>query len=571
MAVTSLIELLTNPDAFNVGINYGGDVGLVPNRNLQYGGPSKSIKNKVISTNGIEREVPSYHLINRVDFNYEDPEADPTFNYAGEKSHFGNNTDFLFRGGISANIDRRRIDFKRISNFLYNSPKGAQFLIRQTGLQLLNPQINEKIYNVGANTLLSVVGSGLVNLKRAGLFPKFVGNDSTDGLLSDLLGEIPANPITNDDGYIGLKGAKALLDVNNKYGLGDPGRKTPVDFFSAENLLGGNLNPFEDNEIPYNAQLPAHKRDVVSLQNIVYKRPGEYGSIDETFDQGEDFVPFKFEVINSNNVTHSKIIQFRAYLETLGDNFSATHNNISMNGRGETFYTYKGFMRKVSITFKVAAKSRHEMKPIYQKLNYLAAQTAPNYSKFGRIRTPYMRLTVGDYFKKVPGIVTNVNINWMKEYPWEIRLDPKGLDKQMKILPHVLDVTFNFTPIHDFVPDNQVDTPFIGLNRLDPTEANWIPENEDYSDIDYGEELDFIDVEPEEEEEETLEELGIEEEATNPVDEPTVTYTVKSGDSLSRIASKFGVSRWQDIAEANGISGTIIHPGQVLVIPSTTN
>ena len=242
-----------------------------------------------------------------------------------------------------------------------------------------------------------------------------------------------------------------------------------------------------------------------------------------------------------------------------------------MNGRGETFYTYKGFMRKVSITFKVAAKSRYEMKPIYQKLNYLAAQTAPNYSKFGRIRTPYMRLTVGDYFKRVPGIVTNVNINWMKEYPWEIRLDPEGLDKQMKILPHVLDVTFNFTPIHDFVPDNQVDTPFIGLNRSYPSEANWIPENEDYSDLDYSEELDFIDVEPEEEEEETLEELGIEEEVKDPSDEPTITYTVKSGDSLSRIASKFGVSRWQDIAEANGINGTIIHPGQVLVIPSTTN
>ena len=141
----------------------------------------------------------------------------------------------------------------------------------------------------------------------------------------------------------------------------------------------------------------------------------------------------------------------------------------------------------------------------------------------------------------------------------------------MKILPHVLDVTFNFTPIHDFVPDNQVDTPFIGLNRSYPSEANWIPENEDYSDLDYSEELDFIDVEPEEEEEETLEELGIEEEAKDPSDEPTTTYTVKSGDSLSRIASKFGVSRWQDIAEANGINGTIIHPGQVLVIPSTTN
>ena len=48
--------------------------------------------------------------------------------------------------------------------------------------------------------------------------------------------------------------------------------------------------------------------------------------------------------------------------------------------------------------------------------------------------------------------------------------------------------------------------------------------------------------------------------------QPT-TYTVVSGDSLSRIGSKLGVS-WRDIAAANNITEPwIIRPGQVLIIP----
>ena len=45
------------------------------------------------------------------------------------------------------------------------------------------------------------------------------------------------------------------------------------------------------------------------------------------------------------------------------------------------------------------------------------------------------------------------------------------------------------------------------------------------------------------------------------------TYTVVSGDSLSRIGARLGVS-WRKIAEANGIKEPwIIRPGQVLTIP----
>jgi nucleoid-associated protein YgaU len=47
---------------------------------------------------------------------------------------------------------------------------------------------------------------------------------------------------------------------------------------------------------------------------------------------------------------------------------------------------------------------------------------------------------------------------------------------------------------------------------------------------------------------------------------PKVKYTVKKGDNLSRIASRHSVSL-SALRRANGISGDIIRPGQVLTIP----
>ncbi len=44
------------------------------------------------------------------------------------------------------------------------------------------------------------------------------------------------------------------------------------------------------------------------------------------------------------------------------------------------------------------------------------------------------------------------------------------------------------------------------------------------------------------------------------------TYTVRRGDSLSRIAASFGVSV-EALREANNLRGTVIHPGQRLLIP----
>lgn len=52
-----------------------------------------------------------------------------------------------------------------------------------------------------------------------------------------------------------------------------------------------------------------------------------------------------------------------------------------------------------------------------------------------------------------------------------------------------------------------------------------------------------------------------------PKPKPTsVTYTVKSGDTLSGIASRYG-SSVAKIRSANGISGSMIRPGQKLKVP----
>ena len=52
-----------------------------------------------------------------------------------------------------------------------------------------------------------------------------------------------------------------------------------------------------------------------------------------------------------------------------------------------------------------------------------------------------------------------------------------------------------------------------------------------------------------------------------PKPKPTVTrYVVRKGDTLSGIASRHG-SSVAAIRRANGISGSLIHPGQKLVVP----
>ena len=191
-----------------------------------------------------------------------------------------------------------------------------------------------------------------------------------------------------------------------------------------------------------------------------------------------DLIRFRFEAVNSENPNKSDVMVFRAFLDSFSDGYNANYNEFNYNGRGESFYTYNSFNRDINLSFKIAAQSRHEMMPLYRKLNYLVSNTAPEYSPTGRMRTPFMRLTVGSWCDRLPGVLKSVNLTWQKDYPWEISISgPEGgNDKHMVVLPHVLDVSVSYQPIHNFLPEKSINAPFIlphENNRTVIPEQRW--------------------------------------------------------------------------------------------------
>ena len=197
--------------------------------------------------------------------------------------------------------------------------------------------------------------------------------------------------------------------------------------------------------------------DAVNLKDIQQDLP--------SYDEDDDFIPFRFEAVRTNNPLNSDYIIFRAFLDSFNDNYNANHNEFNYNGRGESFYTYQNFTREINFSFKIAAQSQEEIKPLYTKLNYLVSNTAPEYGETalgGRMRTPYMKITVGDWCNKLPGVLSGVQLSWQKDYPWQIKNSENIL-----MLPHVLDVTVNFIPIHNFLPEKSINSQFFNLKEAD--------------------------------------------------------------------------------------------------------
>ena len=165
-----------------------------------------------------------------------------------------------------------------------------------------------------------------------------------------------------------------------------------------------------------------------------------------------DIIPFEFQVfapwvLNTEVKAQDKYLYFRAFLDDFSDNYTGDWSGTKYVGRAEEFYTYQGFKRDISFNFKMAALSRREMYPLYNKLNNLVASTAPTYAENGQfMRGTLVKVTVGDYLDRVAGFISSVNLTWDKNYPWEIDVESLGTPK----LPHILDISVNFTPIHDF-------------------------------------------------------------------------------------------------------------------------
>jgi hypothetical protein len=186
------------------------------------------------------------------------------------------------------------------------------------------------------------------------------------------------------------------------------------------------------------------RTDSINLTPLFDGSAGSIGNEITTTDGKKninDLVKFRIQALNGDNPSLANYMIFRAYITQYSDNTDATWNSVKYAGRGEDFYIYNGFSRKIQIGFKVAALSAEEMKPMYQKLNFLMGNLMPDYNGI-LMRGPLVKMTVGNWIDGQDGILNSLSYTIPQDSPWEI-----GLGDQQLILPHIVEVSMTFTPI----------------------------------------------------------------------------------------------------------------------------
>jgi hypothetical protein len=249
------------------------------------------------------------------------------------------------------------------------------------------------------------------------------------------------------------------INIATRVGIGNPGARTDRSSFYKE---------FKEGQDRINMS-PIFKRDDTSAVEQDYENtPGEV----------RDLIKFCIEAIDNGYPDQTNRMHFRAFLTNFSDNISADWNGQKYMGRGENFYTYQGFGREVGFTFKVAAQAVEEMEKLYQKLNYLASTLHPDYSGQGFMRGTIHKLTIGEYFYRMPGIIKSMNITIEDNYPWEIKMKqpeqrdaagnniPPDRDQLQMELPQILNVQMSFAPIYDKLPQRGLKQPIILSDKI---------------------------------------------------------------------------------------------------------
>ena len=198
--------------------------------------------------------------------------------------------------------------------------------------------------------------------------------------------------------------------------------------------------------------------DKINLTSI-YNRPTVSDSPDL-----KDLCNFRIGVLDNSTFGDTQIsknwIHFRALLKGFKENYKASWKSQEYMGRAEKFYRYNSFDRDISFSFDLVSFSKQELMPIYKKLNYLASTLAPYYSDQGYMQGNIVQLTIGDYLHEQPGFISSIGIDIDDDAPWEVNLGLDGEveednDTIVRQVPHRVQVSINFTPIHTFRPEVQ--------------------------------------------------------------------------------------------------------------------
>jgi hypothetical protein len=279
---------------------------------------------------------------------------------------------------------------------------------------------------------------------------------------------------------------RAYKNAINEKMAGSKGKKLPqsnYELYNLEKRIGvARVRTASERQ---NYDSVADTADRINQISLYYSNSPKSGKdvndLDISPERIRDIVKFRIKVYDNDRALDPKeknsygvYMVFRAYLTNIKRNVNSKWDAYKYVGRGESFYAYDGFTETITFNFTIAASTRAEMKPLYQKLNYLISSLAPDYSSAGLMRGNIAELTIGDFVLYQPGIITTLDISIDEDSNWEIALqEPEAqsneVDADMHELPQLLKCSMTFIPIYNFLPRKNAQAPFIGIDGLGET------------------------------------------------------------------------------------------------------
>ena len=195
-------------------------------------------------------------------------------------------------------------------------------------------------------------------------------------------------------------------------------------------------------------------------------------------DGPEAGMPFYFKDLRDNTY-----IFFRAYIEGLTENVSPTYAPHNYIGRSEPVWTYERGEREISMTLKLVAQTKSELRHMYAKLDRLTSLCYPQYTSddpnysdpYGnRMKPPLTKLRYGELYgttnNELMGYIKSLSYSVDQSSTYETGYPSPGNDidddikegqKEGRVPRHIL-ATIGYQVIHSKTPRLSSDFDFYG-------------------------------------------------------------------------------------------------------------
>ena len=398
---------------------------------------------------------------------------------------FGINGRLNNFGGRDLPIARSVTDSLRLAKFI-TSPAGVAFIAKQNFLGSNSKSVfiskdgklqqSRQRFKQSYNPISSLIQSGF----RAGgvpitLFDKTEPNLGLDIFESD---EYPGNSTSykiNDtftDGSNESENNTNLSDFGNKLVDSIKGLSgIPTDAKSSYKGKGDKHTLLQfgvrDSDLSERLGRIQYKDEL--------KDAHPNASTDGTIEGSKNGMPFYFK-----DMRDGAFVFFRAFIEGLTESLSPSYNSTQYIGRSEPVYTYGQTEREVTMTLKLFAQTKDELKSIYKKMNKLTSLCYPEYlqdtftlektqgtgdettlveetASYGnRMKPPLTKLRVGEMYGKqndeLMGYIKSLSYSVEQSSPYET--------EQGKRVPKFITANISYQVIHSTVPN--LETKFYG-------------------------------------------------------------------------------------------------------------